>query len=105
MSDNSETVFGPDQEDPIDRDKELEEEIQEQAEKTIPLNRFPSGPRGYMGDTTDTESCGASDEYEDAIYYGAMATTNNYVDEVNAAKNNQNVDLIEHKEYLFQSKD
>ena len=44
MSDNSETVFGPDQEDPIDRDKELEEEIQEQAEKTVPLNRFPSGP-------------------------------------------------------------
>ena len=103
MSDNSETVFGPDQEDPIDRDRELEEEIQEQAEKTVPLNRFPSGPRGFIEDTTDTESGGASDEYEEVTSYGATATINDYVDEFNNSTNNQTIYHKEHNAYLFQS--
>ena len=61
------TVFGPDQEDPIDMDQELVEEIQEQQEKTVPLNRFPSGP----GRAEDTESS-VSEEYDEVMSYGAV---------------------------------
>ena len=67
-----ETSFGPDQEDPIDFDKELEDDILEQAEKAVPLNRFPSGPNGFEEDTTDNESC-VTDSYEEALSYGATA--------------------------------
>jgi len=64
------TVFGPDQEDPIDIDQELVEEIQEQADKAVPLNRFPSGPERGDDDISDMES---SDEYEEAMVYGASS--------------------------------